>query len=76
MCKNSKMDKIEITPLIETLEFKKLDDSVYFSNKYSKYISNSRLSLLNPLQDGNPKLFFEGLGKHNKYSDALIFGRI
>lgn len=68
------LDNIGITPLIDTLKLQKIDDAEYFSKKYNGYISNSRLSLLNPEQDNDPKAFFEGLSKHNKYSDALIFG--
>ena len=70
------LNSIEIIPLLDTLRLQKIDDAEYFSSKYSGYISNSRLSLLNPEQDNDPKAFFEGLGKHNRYSDALIFGRI
>ena len=68
------LDSIEITPLMDTLRLQKIDDAEYFSEKFSGYISNSRLSLLNPYQDNDPEAFFEGLSKHNKYSDALIFG--
>lgn len=71
---NRTLDEIELIPLLDTLRLQKIDDAEYFSEKYSSYISNSRLSLLNPNQDNDPKAFFEGLGKHNKYSDALIFG--
>ena len=70
------LDSIEIIPLMDTLRLQKIDDAEYFSEKFSGYISNSRFSLLNPYQDNDPEAFFEGLGKHNKYSDALIFGRI
>ncbi len=70
------LDNIQLIPLMDTLRLQKIDDSEYFSVKYNGYISNSRLSLLNPNQDNDPKAFFEGLTKHNKYSDALIFGRI
>lgn len=70
------LDNIQLIPLMDTLRLQKIDDSEYFSERYNSYISNSRLSLLNPSQDNDPKAFFEGLGKHNKYSDALIFGRI
>ena len=70
------LDSIKITPLLDTLRLEKIEDEEYFSKKYSNYISNSRLSLINPSQDNDPKAFFEGLSKHNKYSDALIFGRI
>ena len=70
------LDDIQLVPLIDTLRIQKIDDSEYFSEKYNEYISNSRLSLINPEQDNDPEAFFEGLSKHNKYSDALIFGRI
>lgn len=69
------LKEIKIVPLIDTLRLQKIDDEEYFSEKYGGYISNSRLSLINPEQDNDPKAFFEGLSKHNKYSDALIFGR-
>lgn len=69
-----KLNEIKITPLIDTLRLQKIDDEEYFSEKYSNYISNSRLGLINPEQDNDPKAFFEGLSKHSKYSDALIFG--
>lgn len=68
------LNQIQIIPLLDTLRLQKIDDVEYFSEKYNGYISNSRLSLINPDQDNDPKAFFEGLGKHNKYSDALIFG--
>lgn len=68
------LSQIQIIPLLDTLKLQKIDDSEYFSQKYNGYISNSRLSLINPEQDNDPKAFFEGLSKHNKYSDALIFG--
>lgn len=59
---------------MNTLRLQKISDEVYFSERYANYISNSRLSLINPDQDNDPKAFFEGLSKHSKYSDALIFG--
>ena len=68
------LNRIEIIPLLDTLRLQKIDDAEYFSEKYNGYISNSRLSLINPAQDNDPQAFFEGLSKHNKYSDALIFG--
>lgn len=68
------MSDVIFTPLLDTLRLEKISDEIYFSEKYSNYISNSRLSLINPEQDNDPKAFFEGLSKHNKYSDALIFG--
>ena len=55
-----KLNEIEIIPLIDTLKLEKIDDSVYFSEKYSNYISNSRLGLINPKQEGTPDKFFAG----------------
>lgn len=63
---------IKITPLIDTLRLQKIDDSEYFSRKYSNYISNSRLSLINPSQDGNPEKFFQGFKP--TYSAAFDLG--
>ena len=59
---------------MDTLRLQKISDEVYFSERYSNYISNSRLSLINPEQDNDPQAFFEGLSKHSKYSDALLLG--
>lgn len=70
------MENVKITPLLDTLKLEKISDKEYFSEKYNGYVSNSRLSLINPNQDNDPKAFFEGLSKHSKYSDALIFGKI
>lgn len=41
---------IKLTPLLETLRLEKISDKVYFSEKYSNYVSNSRLGLINPRQ--------------------------
>jgi hypothetical protein len=61
-----------IKPLIDTLRLQKIDDEEYFSKKYSNYISNSRLSLINPDQDGNPEKFFQGFKP--VYSAAFDLG--
>lgn len=68
------LDKIEITPIMDSLRLSKIEDREYFSDKYKGYISNSRLSLINPLQDNDPEAFFEGLNKHSIYSDSLTMG--
>ena len=51
---------IEFIPLIDSLRLSKIDDDTYFSKQYNGYISNSRLSLINPEQGGSPKKFFNG----------------
>lgn len=65
-------NKIKITPLLDTLHLQKISDEVYFSEKYKNYISNSRLGLINPSQDGSPKKFFEGFKPF--YSSSLEIG--
>lgn len=69
-----KLSEIKITPILDSLQLENISDEEYFSKKYGNYVSNSRLSLINPDQDGCPKDFFEGLSKHNIYSDSLVFG--
>lgn len=68
------LSKVTIKPLVETLKITDIDDSVYFGKEYADYISNSRMGLINPMQGGCPKDFFEGLSKHNKFSTSLAFG--
>ena len=63
---------IKFKPLLETLEVKKIDDAEYFSDGYSKYISNSRLSGINPEQGGSPEKFFGKMG--GLYTDSIILG--
>lgn len=54
------LNEIKIIPLLDTLKIEKINDAEYFSKKYNGYISNSRLSLINPDQDGSPEKFFNG----------------
>jgi hypothetical protein len=63
---------LKITPLIDTLCLQKISDAEYFSKKYSNYISNSRLSLINPDQDGSPEKFFNGF--KSSFSSAFELG--
>lgn len=64
---------IKITPLLDTLRLEKISDEIYFSEKYSGYVSNSRLGLINPKQEGSPEKFFAGL-KDMGYAPALEIG--
>ena len=61
--------EIKLTPLIESLKLEKIDDSVYFSEKYKNYISNSRLGLM---KSGGPEAFFAGFKPI--YSSSLDLG--
>lgn len=67
-------NSITFTPILDSLKLLKIEDKEYFGNGYTQYVSNSRLSLINPEQGGSPEMFFGGLEKNAQYSDALIFG--
>lgn len=54
------INDIKIIPLLDTLRLEKISDETYFSEKYNGYVSNSRLGLINPKQDGSPEKFFGG----------------
>ena len=68
-----RIQDIKLTPLMDTLQLLKIDDATYFSSKYSSYISNSRLGLLNPKQDGSPEKFFEGF-KSGGFNQSFALG--
>ena len=59
--------KIKIVS-IDTLD---ITDEVYFSDKYSNYISNSKLKLINPKEGGSFKTYLEGLQSSNSSSFDL-----
>jgi len=67
-----KLSEIKITPLLDTLYLEDISDEEYFSEKFSNYISNSRLSLINPEQGGCPEDFF--VTRPVQRSDSLRFG--
>lgn len=67
------LSDIKLTPLLDTLKLEKISDAIYFSKKYSHYISNSRLGLLNPRQDGSPEKFFEGF-KQGGFNQSFALG--
>lgn len=67
-----KLSDINITPLLETLKLENISDDIYFSEKYSNYISNSRLKYINPEEGGCPEDFFEK--RPIQRSDSLRFG--
>lgn len=65
------MLNIKITPLIETLRLEKISDNEYF-NKYKNYISNSRLSLIDPRKEGSPDKFFSGF--KSGFNQSFLLG--
>lgn len=60
-----------IEPIIDSLVYREISDDQYFGSDFVDYISNSRLSLINPEQGGNEELFLEN--KH-KSSSSLSLG--
>lgn len=72
----NQMESIKINPLLDTLRLEKISDSEYFSQKYNGYISNSRLSLIDPSNEGTPEKFFQGLSKNGIYTDSIRLGSI
>ena len=62
--------EIELIP--ESIRLLKMTDEVYFSEAYRNYVSNSRLSLLNPDEGGSSKKFKEGF--NNEYVSAFEIG--
>ena len=68
------LKEIKIIPLLDTLRLEKISDQEYFSESYNGYISNSRLSLIDPKNEGSPEKFFQGLGKNGIYSDSIRLG--
>lgn len=61
---------IKVYPLLDTLEILDISDETYF-NDYKDYISNSRLSLINPDQGGSVEKY---LAKEKINSGSLLLG--
>ena len=68
---NEVIKQIKIIPLLDTLRLEDLSDDEYFSEKYSNYISNSRLGKL--IKDG-AEAFFKGFVDDGSYSSSFAFG--
>lgn len=68
------LSQIKITPLIDTLHLESISDDEYFSQRYSDFISNSRMGYINPAQNGSPYKYFEEWGKKRLFTSSLAFG--
>lgn len=64
------MNYLEVIP--ESIQLIKMTDSEYFSEKYRDYVSNSKLSLINPDEGGSIEKFREGFP--NSYSESFELG--
>lgn len=65
---------IKLEPLYDSIRILDISDEEYFSKEYSGYISNSRLTLINPEQGGSTEKYLGGLSNNPQYSDSLVFG--
>ena len=54
------LNDIKLSPILESVQRRKISDQEYFSEEYSGYISNSRLKLINPDQNGSPSKYKKG----------------
>lgn len=68
---NKLIKEIKVTPLLDTLRLENISDDVYFSEKFSNYISNSRLGLL---KSKGAKAFFEGIKNDGLFNASFDFG--
>lgn len=53
-----KFSDFKIIPITSSVRRVDMSDEIYFSSTYKDYVSNSRLSLINPEQDGSGKKYF------------------
>lgn len=68
------LSEIKFRPLLDTVRLQKISDEQYFSAKYSDYVSNSRLGLINPNQDGSAKKFLDSFAGNRIFSTSLTIG--
>lgn len=66
------LDEVKIKIIPESIQFIKMSDETYFSPEYSDYISNSKLGLINPEEEGSVKKYKEGIKQ--KVSSAFDLG--
>lgn len=67
------LNDIKLSPNLESVQREKISDQEYFSSKYSGYISNSRLKLINPDQDGCPSKYKTGFTGETSTSLSIGF---
>ena len=65
---------IKLRPIYESLQILDISDEVSFSKEYANYISNSKLSLLNPSEDGNIEKYKLGLSGNKIETSSLSLG--
>lgn len=53
-----KFSDFQVIPILNSVKRLEMDDETYFSSTYKNCVSNSRLGLINPKQDGSGKKYF------------------
>ena len=53
-----KFSDFQVIPILNSIKRLEMDDETYFSSTYKDCVSNSRLGLINPKQDGSGKKYF------------------
>ena len=66
------LSEVRIEPVLDSIKREKISDDEYFSKKYSDYISNSRLKLMNSDQGGNPETY--KVGFTGETTTSLVLG--
>lgn len=66
------LSDIKLIPDLDSVYREKISDEEYFSDKYSSYISNSRLKLINPEANGSPLKYKKGFS--DNYCQSLRIG--
>ena len=66
------VSKYKVNFLIETVRREDISDEIYFSEGYKHYVSNSRLSYINPAQDGSPTKYRDGIKQ--SFNSSFDFG--
>ena len=66
------MSNIQIEIIPESIKLLKIDDNTYFSSEYKEYISNSKLSLINPDEEGSIEKYKSGF--KSSFSDSFEAG--
>jgi len=64
--------KVYLEVIPESIQLLKMSDKIYFSEKYSDYISNSKLGLLDPESGGSSEKYKEGF--KSSYSESFELG--
>lgn len=70
------MAKLNIQPKVilspKSIKLADVPDDVYFSDKYKNFVSNSKLGLINPKQNGSPEKYIKGFD--NSFNSSFVLG--